>query len=205
MRSFSPHERCLREAVVSAAQTMNERTNNRGHSGNVSARLALDGFDGLLVTPSGMRYEALGTDDIVAVALDGSIRADESRVPSSECPFHCAIYAARADVSAIVEASIQLARVRLIRKEDAEAVGEYQKLLLEHGEESVEGDKELDALQAHLVSQFSKFVSLVPYLPDELQVMAMQVRLSATSFGIRMTAAGSATFSARLTYEKPSW
>ena len=42
--------------------------------------------------------------------------------------------------------------------------------------EAVEGDKELDALQAHLVSQFSKFVSLVPYLPDELQVMAMQVR-----------------------------
>ena len=26
------------------------------------------------------------------------------------------------------------------------------------------------------MSQFSKFVSLVPYLPDELQVMAMQVR-----------------------------
>ncbi len=37
-------------------------------------------------------------------------------------------------------------------------------------------DKESEALQAHLVSQFSKFVSLVPYLPDELQVMAMQVR-----------------------------
>ncbi len=37
-------------------------------------------------------------------------------------------------------------------------------------------DKEIDALQAHLVSQFSKFVSLVPYLPDELQVMAMQVK-----------------------------
>ena len=37
-------------------------------------------------------------------------------------------------------------------------------------------DRETDALQANLVSQFSKFVSLVPYLPDELQVMAMQVR-----------------------------
>ena len=36
-------------------------------------------------------------------------------------------------------------------------------------------DKEVDALQAHLVSQFSKFVSLVPYLPDELQGIAMQV------------------------------
>jgi len=37
-------------------------------------------------------------------------------------------------------------------------------------------EKEAEALQANLVSQFSKFVSLVPYLPDELQVMAMQVR-----------------------------
>src|SRR5579863_5587056 len=37
-------------------------------------------------------------------------------------------------------------------------------------------DKEIEALHAHLVSQFSKFVSLVPYLPDELQVMAMQVK-----------------------------
>jgi len=36
--------------------------------------------------------------------------------------------------------------------------------------------REMDALQAHLVNQFSKFVSLVPYLPDELQVMAMHVR-----------------------------
>src|SRR5579875_3803984 len=35
--------------------------------------------------------------------------------------------------------------------------------------------RELDALQTHVVGQFSKFVSLVPYLPDELQVMAMHV------------------------------
>jgi ATP-dependent Lon protease len=36
-------------------------------------------------------------------------------------------------------------------------------------------EKEIDALHAHLVTQFSKFVSLVPYLPDELQVRAMKV------------------------------
>ncbi|MGH7986814.1 MAG: endopeptidase La [Candidatus Binataceae bacterium] len=42
--------------------------------------------------------------------------------------------------------------------------------------ETLEHDREVDALQANLASQFSKFVSLVPYLPDELQVMAMQVR-----------------------------
>ncbi len=43
-------------------------------------------------------------------------------------------------------------------------------------DEPVASDREIDALHAHLVSQFSKFVSLVPYLPDELQVMAMQVK-----------------------------
>ncbi len=43
-------------------------------------------------------------------------------------------------------------------------------------QEMVPAEKEVDALHAHLVSQFSKFVSLVPYLPDELQVMAMKVR-----------------------------
>ncbi len=42
--------------------------------------------------------------------------------------------------------------------------------------EEFASDREAEALQANLVSQFSKFVSLVPYLPDELQVMSMQVR-----------------------------
>ncbi len=42
--------------------------------------------------------------------------------------------------------------------------------------EDLTSDREAEALQANLVSQFSKFVSLVPYLPDELQVMSMQVR-----------------------------
>jgi ATP-dependent Lon protease len=41
--------------------------------------------------------------------------------------------------------------------------------------ELVSPAKEVDALQAHLVNQFSKFVSLVPYLPDELQARAMKV------------------------------
>src|SRR5271170_2801205 len=42
--------------------------------------------------------------------------------------------------------------------------------------ETFKPEREAEALQANLISQFSKFVSLVPYLPDELQVMAMQVR-----------------------------
>jgi len=39
-----------------------------------------------------------------------------------------------------------------------------------------ESSQKVDVLQAHVASQFSKFVSLVPYLPDELQVMAMNIR-----------------------------
>ena len=30
--------------------------------------------------------------------------------------------------------------------------------------------KDLEAMQAHMVNQFAKFVSMIPYLPDELQV-----------------------------------
>ena len=60
-------EHALREAIVAVARVMNERTNNRGRSGNVSARAA-DGFDGFLVTPSGMNYDGIAVDDVVAVA-----------------------------------------------------------------------------------------------------------------------------------------
>jgi ATP-dependent Lon protease len=39
-----------------------------------------------------------------------------------------------------------------------------------------EPSKNLDALQAHMVNQFAKFVSMVPFLPDELQVVVMNIK-----------------------------
>jgi ATP-dependent Lon protease len=36
--------------------------------------------------------------------------------------------------------------------------------------------KDLDAMQAHMVNQFAKFVSMIPYLPDELQVVVMNIK-----------------------------
>ena len=36
--------------------------------------------------------------------------------------------------------------------------------------------KDLEALQTHVVAQFAKFVSLSPYLPDELQVVVMNIK-----------------------------
>ena len=39
-----------------------------------------------------------------------------------------------------------------------------------------EESKDLDAIQAHLVNQFAKFVSMIPYLPDELQLVVMNIK-----------------------------
>jgi L-fuculose-phosphate aldolase len=65
-------------------------------SGNVSARHG----DGFLVTPSGLPYARMTPDDIVAMTLDGE--ASGAGRPSSEWPFHAAIYAARPEAQAIV-------------------------------------------------------------------------------------------------------
>jgi len=89
-------EPALREAIVAAARAMNAMGINRGTAGNVSARVA----GGFLVTPSGMRYEDLGTADVVRVAMDGT--AHGVRKPSSEWRFHRDIYATRPEAGAIV-------------------------------------------------------------------------------------------------------
>ena len=39
-----------------------------------------------------------------------------------------------------------------------------------------EDSKDLEAIQAHLVNQFAKFVSMIPYLPDELQLVVMNIK-----------------------------
>jgi len=81
---------------------MNAAGINRGVSGNVSARIRCDEWDGFLVTPTGMPYDAMTADDIVAMTLDGEARG--SRRASSEWRFHCELYRARDDLRAIVHA-----------------------------------------------------------------------------------------------------
>ena len=39
-----------------------------------------------------------------------------------------------------------------------------------------EASLDLEALQAHLVNQFARFVSMIPYLPDELQLVVMNIK-----------------------------
>lgn len=90
-------ERELREAIVRVAQAMDRAGFAPQKSGNVSARHG----DSFIVTPSGLPYAATTPDDLVALDLDGRVLSGERR-PSSEWPFHAAIYRARPDARAIV-------------------------------------------------------------------------------------------------------
>src|SRR6185295_12834332 len=45
-----------------------------------------------------------------------------------------------------------------------------------HLSDVYENSKDLEAVQAHMVHQFAKFVSMIPYLPDELQVVVMNIK-----------------------------
>ena len=87
----------LRAEIVRVAQAMDRAGFCPSKSGNVSARVA----GGFIVTPSGLPYAKTAPDDLVAMSDAGEVRAGE-RKPSSEWPFHAAIYAARPEVMAVV-------------------------------------------------------------------------------------------------------
>lgn len=87
-----------RRAIVEACRAMLALGLTQGTSGNISVRTA----EGLLITPSGLPYEAMSPDDIVPMTFAG--RSAHRLRPSSEWRFHCDIMAARPEVGAIVHA-----------------------------------------------------------------------------------------------------
>jgi len=88
----------LRRQLIDTAIAMNACGLNQGTSGNLSVRCG----EGFLITPSGMDYAGLSTDDIVPMDLDGTPRG--KRKPSSEWRFHAAIYRRRAEAKAVLHA-----------------------------------------------------------------------------------------------------
>lgn len=90
----------LARGVVDVAKRMDVAGFAPTKSGNVSARID----DGMLITPSGLPYARMEPSDLVTMDLDGRARssAGSSSRPSSEWPFHAAIYRARPDAQAIV-------------------------------------------------------------------------------------------------------
>ena len=88
--------RRLRARIIATCLEMNAAGINHGTSGNVSARVD----DGILITPSGMAYDQIKTDDIVRLHWDGSYEG--RRLPSSEWRFHLDIMRRRDDCHAVV-------------------------------------------------------------------------------------------------------
>lgn len=92
------HER-LRREIIATARRMNALGINQGSSGNVGLRVE----DGLLVTPSGLDYEAMRPADIIAMDFSGEWRAEvPGRRPTSEWRIHRDVLQARPDFGAVV-------------------------------------------------------------------------------------------------------
>ena len=90
-------ENWLAQEVADTARAMSQRGLSPQKSGNVSARAG----DHMLITPSGMAYDDMLPGDIVKVAVaTGEVQS--SGTPSSETPFHLAIYRERDEAGAIV-------------------------------------------------------------------------------------------------------
>jgi L-fuculose-phosphate aldolase len=91
-------EKIARRAVIDTALAMSRSGLSPGRSGNVSCRWK----GGMLITPTGMAYEAIRLRDIVFVNAKGAVPGKRSRKPSSEWRFHLAAYRARLDIKAVV-------------------------------------------------------------------------------------------------------
>lgn len=87
----------LGAGIVAVAQAIDLAGFCPSKSGNVSARTDA----GFLITPSGLPYAQTTPEDLIELSLDGMVLSG-ARKPSSEWPFHAAIYRARPEAQAIV-------------------------------------------------------------------------------------------------------
>jgi L-fuculose-phosphate aldolase len=94
-------ENDARIALCESARSLDGLGIGHGKSGNLSVRWHRGAADGFLVTPSALRYDRTGIDDIVWIAIESS-RIDGLRRPSSEWRLHRDLYARRVDVAAVV-------------------------------------------------------------------------------------------------------
>jgi len=86
-----------RAGIIAIAQELDAAGLVPNKSGNVSCRSP----GGFLITPAGVPYRELAPADLVELPVHGSPAAEGPR-PSSEWRMHGAIYAARAEVEAVV-------------------------------------------------------------------------------------------------------
>ncbi len=86
-----------RRELLDTARRMSSLGLSHGTSGNLSTRVDR----GLLITPTGMVYDEMTTDDMVELMFDGHAPQGQ-RLPSSEWRLHRDVYQRREDANAIV-------------------------------------------------------------------------------------------------------
>jgi L-fuculose-phosphate aldolase len=103
-----------REALVATVRRMDALGLNRGTTGNASVRDSAG--QGCWITPTGMDVAELGADELVWLGDDGQVHG--AWQPSSEWPFHQAIYRCRADLAAVLHVhSVHATAVACLRRE----------------------------------------------------------------------------------------
>lgn len=93
---MTQEELALRSELIEACRSMNRLGINKGTSGNISARFG----DGFLISPTGIPYDKLTPEHVVAMNWDATYAGDV--LPSSEWRFHRDILLARPDLNAVV-------------------------------------------------------------------------------------------------------
>ena len=87
------------EEVIKYAKMLNVKNLSALRSGNISVRYK----NGFFITPSGVKYSQLQTEDVVFVSLDGNFDPLKQR-PSSEWRIHKDIYVNKKEANAVVHA-----------------------------------------------------------------------------------------------------
>jgi len=102
----------LKKKVIWVCRQMNEMGINQGTSGNVSARTD----EGFIITASGIPYDAMDSEHIVEMDLDGGYYG--KYLPSTEWRMHMDIFKARPEAGAIVHThSIYATALATLRKD----------------------------------------------------------------------------------------
>ena len=91
-------ELAIRKEIIKTCLKMEEIGINQGTSGNISYRYK----DGLLITPSGIAYDALKPKDISFVSFDSKDKYIGEYPPSSELDFHYEILKHKPEVNCVL-------------------------------------------------------------------------------------------------------
>jgi L-fuculose-phosphate aldolase len=104
-------ELAIRKGIIDACLSMNRLGINQGTSGNISARFE----DRMLVTPTGVPYDDLSPEDIMATPISGDGSEWKGPLaPSSEWRFHLSILQKRPEIGGIVHTHSMYATVLAI-------------------------------------------------------------------------------------------